>query len=257
LLRLMQIDLERLLDVYRRIEDGDMSQASDGAPIKQATPIGARIDRNKLVSAIFSDDDSPPAAESGPAKKDEPAPPADQAELFANTSLAEWAGMAQRAAEDGIRVAEVGMTGETLGQLAVELVTGAQRLGLRREMAKRVRPVMNFRQKSNQAPAKIAIIAQNVINDYVNFLGQRETPPDKRARVPKIGRPVFAGRTAPGDYPKLGEEPAAYESDYLVDWLTGLRQLVDDNVRFRDGTGVDSEANSKLGGILRNLAPAA
>ena len=49
------------------------------------------------------------------------------------------------------------------------------------------------------------------------------------------------------------EEPLAYDMQIYVDWITSMRQLVEDNVRFRDGALVDEVSNAKVAKILAAL----
>jgi hypothetical protein len=247
MLRLLQVDTEGLQDVCRRIEDGQLGLGPGTPPASGGgvgAPLGARVDGRKLVSAIFDDEPAAPAA---------PAAPMDQAELFAAGAVAHWSGGIRQAAEDPLRMATVGMPLEQAQQLVSELIEAANRTDLKGSIAGRIRPIVSYRQKAVQIPPQAVAMALQAINAFVDFLGYHELPAERRPRVPRMDRSVFRPRPPVGDLPPLQEQPQPYDMDIYVDWITALRQLVEDNVRFRDGSLVDAQSNGKVARILSML----
>ena len=55
------------------------------------------------------------------------------------------------------------------------------------------------------------------------------------------------------DFPPLAETPAAYDSNFYIDWASSFVHLVEDNVRAADGRQADNAANKRLGEILGAL----
>ena len=146
------------------------------------------------------------------------------------------------------------MPGVARVNLVDELIDAAKRQDLKNAITARVRKATSFRQKLEEAVAKPVTIAQDIINGYVDYLGFDKAKLAERPTSGREKRPVFAPRPPVGDYPALGEEPAAYDQAFYVDWITGFVRLVEDNVRFRDGSSVDVVANARLGGLIEKLA---
>ncbi len=255
LLREMQVDFDLLVDVNRRIENGQIGGGTvdgDGAKAPEGRaqrPVGARASAGRLLKAVFGDDPGT-AVPGGPA-----APARDEAELFANESVSMWLGRMRRLAEDQQRLLQLAMTGESMATLIGELSAAVGRLQLREQIADLVRTARAYRQRSSFA--RSAMITQNLINGFINYLGYGAGELAGRPAIALDGggnRPIFAPRPPVTDFPVLGEESVAHEEEYYTDWCAGLVQLVQDNVRFRDNKMIDVAANVKLGGILTILS---
>ena len=146
-----------------------------------------------------------------------------------------------------------------MSALASDLISGAQRLDIRSDIAESVRRTLSFRQKIEQARAKAALLAANILNAYVNWLGFDKLPLEER---PTAGRgenrrSVFSPRQGGSDSLTLPEQPTPYDEMQYVDWMTAFRRLVEDNASSRDGAAVDVEQNARLGKLVVALERAA
>jgi hypothetical protein len=248
LLKEMQVDYDLLAEIFYRVEV-EPANGADGKEEKSGpAPVGKRVDPGALLSEVFFDEPASPAfelAESGPA---------DQAERFADMALAEWMELLRKFTEDPDAASLFRMPGVARVNLVDELIEAAKRQDLKTAITARVRKATSFRQKLEEAVAKPVTIAQDIINGYVDYLGFDKAKLAERPTSGREKRPVFAPRPPVGDYPALGEEPAAYDQAFYVDWITGFVRLVEDNVRFRDGSSVDVVANARLGGLIEKLA---
>jgi hypothetical protein len=249
LLREMQVDYELLAEIFYRVEV-EPANGADGAEEKKSgpAPVGKRVDPGALLSEVFFDEPASPQfelAESGPA---------DQAERFADLALAEWMELLRKFTEDPEADNLFRMPGASRVNLVDELIEAAKRHDLKDAITARVRKATSFRQKLEEAVAKPVTIAEDIINTYVDYLGFDKAPLAERPTAGREKRPVFAPRPRVGDYPQLGEEAAAYDQAFYVDWITSYIRLVEDNVRFRDGSSVDVVANARLGGLIEKLA---
>jgi hypothetical protein len=246
LLKEMQVDYDLLAEVFYRVEV-EPAPGERKAERASAAPVGRRVDAGELLSQVFYDEPTAPSlelAETGPA---------DQAERFADQALAEWIELLRRFSEDPDAESFFRTPAQNRGNLVDELIDGAKRQELKDAITERVRKATSFRQKLEEAVAKPVTIAQDIINGYVDYLGFDERPLAERPTAGRDKRPVFAPRPPVGDYPPLGEEPTAYDQAYYVDWITGFVRLVEDNVRYRDGSSVDVVANTRLGGLIEKL----
>jgi hypothetical protein len=245
----MQVDYDLLAEVFYRTEiDAAPGEAREEEKRATAAPVGRRVDPGKLLSEVFFDEPASPAfalAESGPA---------DQAERFADMALAEWMELLRKFTEDPEAESLFRMPSAPRVNLVDELIEGAKRQDLKTTITARVRKATSFRQKLEEAVAKPVTIAEDIINAYVDCLGFDKVALAGRPTAGREKRPVFAPRPPVGDYPALGEEPSAYDQAFYVDWITGFLRLVEDNVRFRDGSSVDVVANARLGGLIEKLA---
>ena len=130
---------------------------------------------------------------------------------------------------------------------------GARRLNLAAEIAEQVRRLSAYRAKLGEAVAKPVAAAETAINSYVNRLGYERRDLAARPVNRASGKPVFQPVPPAGSYPRLAEEPAAYDQTFYVDWITGFMAFAEENVSFKDGEAVDVEANARLGGIIQAL----
>lgn len=255
LLARFQVGYDELADAYYRIRmQGSQDGARAAGQTAAAAIVGRGPDAGKMRQRLgFA---RPGEHSSGKESSDtsigEPA--LDQVDRFADAALAEWMQALRTASEDDEVARYFGGPSAMVGVLCDELIAGAKRLGLREQIAQRIRPFDAFRQTAQQAVAKPVLVAQNALNSYVDWLGFDRMPLADRPQPGEDGHPIFAPREPAGEIPDLSEEPAPYDEAIYVDWITGFLALVDDNVRKHSGQSVDIASNAKLGALLERLA---
>ncbi|MFA5119856.1 virulence factor SrfC family protein [Zavarzinia sp.] len=245
LLRALHVRPEALVDLFYRVEandPGEKEAVDDGG-----TALGRRPDAKSMMDALFGDG---PVAEA-PAPLPQRA--RDQAERFADAALEHWMEQIHALADNGPLRDGLGLDAQSAATLAEELGIGARRLDLAERIAADVRRIASYRAKMGEAAAKPVAVAETAINSYVNRLGYDRQPLAARPVNRSSGKAIFTPPPPAGPYPKLAEEPAAYDQAFYVDWITGFFAFTDDNVSFKDGEAVDVEANARLGGLIQAL----
>ena len=243
LLRALQADSDEMKDIYYRIE----TRLPDEKRAMSAPTIGAAVDTRKMKALLGL---GTPAAEATAE-----APRKDDAALFAREAVAEWMRDLQdlggnKTLCDYYRVPET-----TMAEFVKELINGAQRLKLEDQIEALVREAAGFHMKFEQFVALPARLTANLLNRYVDFLGYDTLPPAQRPTLALESgpRPVFPPRTVPRGGPQLGDQPSTYDQDYYTDWIRSFLDLVERNVRTRDGAEVDLAANRRLGELLAQV----
>lgn len=245
LLRTLQVSTDALVGLYYRIETeagSEETTQAEGGPA-----LGRRPDAQGMMDALFGD---------GPVTSEVPAAPRrarDQAERFADAAMEYWMEQIHAIADNGAVRDGIGLDGPSAATLAEELGIGARRLGLAESIAAQVRKISAFRARPGDAAAKPVTAAESLINAYVDHLGFDARPLTARPLNRATGKPIFAPPPPAGAYPRLAEEPAAYDQTFYVDWIAGLFALTDENVSFKDGEAIDVEANARLGRLIAAL----
>ncbi len=243
LLRALQVDSDEMKDIYYRIE----TRLPDEKRAMSAPTIGAAVDTRKMKALLGLGTPATEATAEAPRK--------DDAALFAREAVAEWMRDLQdlggnKTLCDYYRVPET-----TMAEFVKELINGAQRLKLEDQIEALVREAAGFHMKFEQFVALPARLTANLLNRYVDFLGYDTLPPAQRPTLALEGgpRPVFPPRTVPRGGPQLGDQPSTYDQDYYTDWIRSFLDLVERNVRTRDGAEVDLAANRRLGELLAQV----
>jgi hypothetical protein len=245
LLRALQADGDELEGIYYRIETRlpDEKQAI-GSPT-----IGTAVDTHKMKQLLGL---------SGPASGPGEGVRKDDVALFAREAVAEWMRDLQdlignKALCEYYRVPESAM-----GELIKEVIAGAQRLKLEERIEALVRQVTGFRMKFEQIVALPARLTANLLNSYIDYLGYDTVKLEQRPMLPLEGgpRPIFPPRAVPRGGPQLSEQQSTYDQDYYTDWIRAFLDLVERNVRHREGGEIDLAANRRLGELLTRLQAA-
>jgi hypothetical protein len=139
--------------------------------------------------------------------------------------------------------------------LANELTAGARRLDLRGTILQRLREGRNVRRRLGESISKPALLAAEIVNAYVSWLGFEPGKPGDR---PTVGqgegaRKIFEPAALVTEMPQLREDPVNYDQPFFQDWRAGFLRLVDENAMDQGGQMVDIEQNGRLGGILKSL----
>jgi hypothetical protein len=251
LLRELQVVGEDLAGLFRK----EQLAAADGPSVISA-PLGRRTTARALhddFDATFDDETfaAAPAAQS-----------ADEAELIdvpdmlARSAVTNWLDQINRFAERADVPALFQIERECVAFLVGQLAAAARRLRLRETIAQHMRDRAAYQERLSDRMVKPVMIAERRLNDFVTWLGFDALPIESRPRAGRDRRPVFVHPDAAEEFPPLGETPAAYDSNFYIDWASSFVRLVEDNVRGADGRQADNPANKRLGEILGALRTA-
>lgn len=240
LLRALQVDDEDLESVYYRVEGLD--SGANG----QSVTVGRAADPNAMLSALGLGGNGDAENESM----------TDQADRFARASVELWVEKLNRLADNESAVSYYRVPRGDMSNLIHELVTGATRLGLGRDIAGDVRDQSKYRNvKWDQMMDRVVLLAANHINTFVDYLGFDDL--DEALRPTVNGgdgpRAVFRAKEAIEGYPALSDTPSQFDQDYYVDWIAAFMRMVEDNFAMQGDEAIDVEQNTKLGEILQRL----
>ncbi|NVK31517.1 MAG: hypothetical protein HWE20_10960 [Gammaproteobacteria bacterium] len=172
-------------------------------------------------------------------------------ERYAQEVSSMWMSSLQSFVEDSHTLKYHLLTEEIAHNFVKELKAGFIRLRIENRISRVFANSTRLRMDTRKALAQPTRLGANLVNDYVNFLGFRETPEES---LPKVGgRPIFKARPFNCGLPELTEAPSGYQNEYVSDWLMGFLSLAEQNARADGGVSVDPQANQKLTNLLAEL----
>ena len=250
LLRAMQLDDATLADLFYEVEVLGIESGGDAAHAQAA--IGQPVTIESMLGDVFGDD-APELAGTEPSSAEETV--LDHAGQYADAVVRLWFSEMWAIAETGQLCNYFRMPKASMSVVVSELIGGARRLSLHEEMAQRVRHITAFRQKLDQAVAKPALVAANIVNAYVNWLGFDGAEPSRRPTVGRgdAKRPIFASRPLVHGAPSLPAQATPYDQMQYVDWLAAFMRLVEDNASTVDGREIDVQQNARIGALIGAL----
>ncbi|MCB9960309.1 MAG: hypothetical protein H6843_17060 [Rhodospirillaceae bacterium] len=251
LIRAMQLDGDLLAGLYYQVETG-----APGAEEDEDRPpptIGPTVAADDLLADVFGDELDMVMANESTAPP--PTAPRDHAGAFADAVLERWMEELHSLAETPQLYRYFQMSEATMGTLAAELISGARRLELRDTIARTVRKTTSFRQKLDIAMNKPALIAANLLNDFVNYVGFDAMPVEDRPAAGKgpTRRPVFAPRPPTDGELVLPETQTPYDRLQYVDWMAAFVRMVEQNAMSREGREIDVAQNARIGELVQAL----
>jgi hypothetical protein len=147
-----------------------------------------------------------------------------------------WTQTLHEASEDEGFSAAVGVPGETLKQIAIELIATSRRIGLEMSIRSALANTFHFG-TAEQAAAKATLVAERLIGRFVTEL---------EASVDLRPPPVF-------DAKGIGDKAANFQQEFAIAWLRAFYAHVIANAQSVDGQVHDPEQNQRLGRILRQF----
>lgn len=226
-----------------------------------------KMDRTSPLAAPVAEPDDDPWADD-PWATDPVAPaagpavvkaPSDRSEIFAERVMNAWTEALRNLSQDTGLLAHAGLSADTVDDLVQEVIVGANRLGIRAEIAEGVRAQVEAANTRWDDVADRAVgIALMRLNDYVAYLGYGATEEDRRPGFPEAPKPrqraVFTLPPVPHGLPPLDGRRLPMERERFIDWGVSLRQLGIDNITFAGGREIDEQQNRALGDILATIA---
>jgi len=252
LIRAMQLEDADLADLYYEVETHARRGNGEDRPAPPAT-IGPPVHADDLLADVFGDAlpqvmEEETTVAPGRSPRDHPA-------LFADAVLEHWMHELHMLADTSRIYGYLHMSESTMSGLVAELIAGAKRLGLRDDIAGHVRHITSFRQKLDVAMSRPALVAADIVNTFVMYLGYDKLPPEDRPRAGQgeHRRAVFDRHPADDDRLVLPEEPASFDRMQFVDWMAAFVHLVDQNAMNQDGREIDVAQNERMGDLIRAL----
>lgn len=260
LLSELQLKDYDLYDLYFHTAAEDASEDEPASladrPALQEAGIGETVSAEDLLADVFGADAEAALREVREQTKGDAPKATDEAGRNALAIERWWIGRMRTAADSPHLQKFFGFPAEYFSQFVHELAMAAHRLSLADRMAERMRLASRFRSLTRDKLAwKQVSQAVNVINGYVDFLGFNPRETEEAEREVAMGRkqqPLFADRPPIADRPEVAENQWAYEARYYKDWLMAFVHLVQENVEGDEG--FDHRENTRLGGIIRDLA---
>jgi hypothetical protein len=234
LLRALQISDAELSDVFFALET-----KSDRVRV-----FGTALDADTLLETVRR-----------PSAKSKANGTSDTADEYASAVVAHWIDAMRLVATNPRVCRYFYVPDNVMSDLVDELIAGASRLDLRRQVAAQIRPAIHSQSRLKDAVVKPALLAADAIGAFVMWLGYASVPPEERpARVDDPNKRVFQPRP-PMDFPQLQERPSSFDARFYGDWFNGYLAFVGDNAASVKGQRINVEQNSRLGAILSTLSP--
>jgi hypothetical protein len=274
LLESLTVDPDRIADRILRVPDG-IHIVSGGAkpamaarPAPGPQPVMPGAPRPVMPGAAAGNGARPVlpggiAPGAAPAPKEEAEKPKVRTmtrEAFqAEVAMQTWIETLNDFARRPDLYAYFGVPPEAADDLTGEMIAAARRFGIQKHLLEDLSK-LNFALQTAAQSGPVSTVAGERINRFVARLGVDDLPPDRRPKV------TFEdGSTAPVFQPKplrfgaddLPEIETSEATAYLTDWLFSLYQMFEDNAKSTEGSSVNVEQNSRLGGILRGIESAA
>ncbi|HEY0182980.1 MAG TPA: virulence factor SrfC family protein, partial [Rhodopila sp.] len=247
LLRALQITAEQVAGVYWRMQtvpdDGNMAPVGT---VASTADILRELDGLGLLG-----DPEPAAAQ---------AERLDYFEHFAGLVVAAWDETLQAVAADTGMLTAFRLPAEQAGLMVGQIAAAAGRTDLRGRLAASLRRHASFHGRTTASAGKFVLIAEDMINDFVTYLGFTQMPEASRPVVGGAGpgrRRIFAAREATVGLPELAPHPAPYDRTFYVDWMAAFARIMEDNVSDQSANPIDPAANEAIGAVIRVLAAGA
>lgn len=179
----------------------------------------------------------------------------ERPDVFADRLINLWAAQLRDLQGDDAALGDMGLSAELIGPVIDEMLVGAGRVAIARDVAEIVR------RETRSAGLRWADVADRVtpqvsmrFNDFVAYLGFADMAPDDRPDFPEAPRPatrkIFSRAALKRAGTEVGPEPERLERAAFVDWGVALRAFGAANVGHSAGREISDAQNSALGDIL-------
>ena len=178
---------------------------------------------------------------------------------MARAAITAWTGQLRRTIEAEELTRRFGVPAAALEVIVGELIALAHRADLERAIAGDLRALATV-ERSEQASAKLALIATTHLNRLVGGLGFNLVPPagERPSIQDEAGdRTAFAPRPVSYDARAITRQPVTFAHTYATDWFHGFYRVIEDNAKSASGVTIDLEQNARIGAILAGLQPRA
>ncbi|MCI0598831.1 MAG: putative virulence factor [Beijerinckiaceae bacterium] len=151
---------------------------------------------------------------------------------LARSALEFWASTIFDVIEDDAFADFIGVSRNSLKEVAAEVIASSRRRGIEAAISQRLDSISHI-EKIEQSVAKATVVAERQINGFVSTLG---TARDERPTA--------------FDVTGIGQTPANFQQDFIVNWLKSFYAETVANAQSGDGLIHDPEQNALLGQII-------
>ena len=239
-----------------------MGQEEGGDKLSPQAPlVGARVSASDILDDIFGDSSpASPAAAGGtainqPEAVAQSAAPRDSAARFVQRVLEHWAGCLRELAGNADLRNRYALPPKELDQLCHELITAANRSGLRQQLEAELRRNAAYSNMTRERLVwKQVSLAADAINAFVDWLGFDPRFKGQDGRTILFGGKRICLFEPPAPVmgePRIGEEEAPHDRLWYTDWLRALAWNVVANADFDGQENVNHEQNDRLYQIMQ------
>jgi hypothetical protein len=249
LLRHMQLDMDEIVPIYSGV--GIRLTEEENEPV-QNIAVGASVNIDNIFAGIDT------AASPSPKTEDEGVGLAkDRCDVYADEVIKYWTNKIFRMPGDEMVHTFFLIPEEIMHGFVRELQKGAERIGLRVEIAKRVRAESRHANAQwDQILMRNALITGSIINRYIDWLNVDQMSAEERPGIPAKNPTHRAFEDMPefDGLPQLPDDPSSKSvEDFCKDWIVSFIRLAEDNAGFSGGGELTKEQNAKLGEILATV----
>ncbi|MGB5956965.1 virulence factor SrfC family protein [Pseudomonas sp.] len=253
LIHALQVPVEQLRDLYLGgvydIDgiDGDATEEPEQA---------AKAPANKAPAISFGNlFANTPAAAPAPAAKPL-AKRLTSEQRFVRAALKAWIKHMRDLGTQPMRLSSLRISREVVEALVEELVSAVRRpLFIEQLDTAVMRRVLNGMRRDQMVQRQVLTV-QLAMRDFLSWFGLLEKPADERPNSLLGSRePVFNFyQSVPqGELPVLPEQPPHHEQRFLVDWLSGLAWLTQENAKSGADPEITTEQRRQLAVLLNTF----
>lgn len=178
---------------------------------------------------------------------------AQTARTFAALAMTHWVASVRLFAQAERIAQTLQIPRQGLALIVDELIAGAGRLDLEARIAAEIETLIADDPSSEHQTPRAALVAANLIGDYVMWLGfddvRSNAHPRRKGRA---GAPIFPPKDATDAF-AAAETDAQAERAFLTDWSQAFLALVAGNAEDLGRRPLDAERNRRLGAYLADL----
>lgn len=251
LIHSLQVPVEQLRTLYLGgVYDIDAEDEGEG----EAEP-AAKAPLNKAPALNFGDVFDAPATAAAPAAKPL-ARRLTSEQRFARAALKAWIKHMRELCNQPQRLLSLRVTREVMEALTEELVSAVRRPALLEQLDEAVMQRILSGSRRDQLVQRQVMAVQLVMRDFLSWFGLLEKPVDQRplALLGEKG-PLFSfySTVAVGDLPTLPKQPSHQEQRFVIDWLSGVAWLTQENAKSGSDPEITTEQRRQLAVLLNTF----
>lgn len=251
LIHALQLPTEQLRELYLGgVYDIDADEEEDGEPESAFKAPANKAPAIDFGSLFDSAPEQPAAAPKPLAKR------LTSEQRFARAALKAWIKHMRDIGNQPQRLLSLRMSRELMEALTEELVSAVRRPALLEQLDEAVTRRIIGGARRDQLVQRQVMAVQLVMRDFLSWFGLLDKPVSERP-VCLLGNkgPVFDfyNKVAIGELPNLPEKPSHQEQRFLVDWLSGLAWLTQENAKGGADPEITTEQRHQLAALLNTF----